>query len=78
MSQAEYLETWAHPISSVVNALVDAGTRIERLNEFPFSPYDCLDGLVEREPGRFYRPHGDQDVPLVCSVKGRLRDGVST
>jgi SAM-dependent methyltransferase len=65
------LATWAHPFSSVVNALVGAGIRIERLNEFPFSPYDCFPGLVEKEPRRFYLEHGGQDVPLVYSVTGR-------
>lgn len=68
------IATWAHPLSSVVNALVGAGIRIERLNEFPFSPYDCFPGLVQREPGRFYLQHGGRDVPLVYSVTGR-RDG---
>ena len=65
------LATWAHPLSSVVNALVGAGLHIERLNEFPFSPYDCFPGLVEREPGRFYLEHAGQDVPLVYSVTAR-------
>jgi SAM-dependent methyltransferase len=65
------LATWAHPLSSVVNALLGAGIRIERLNEFPFSPYDCFPGLVEKEPRRFYLEHGGQDVPLVYSVTGR-------
>ena len=65
------LATWAHPLSSVVNALVGAGIRIERLNEFPYSPYDCLPGLVEREPGRFYLEHAGQHAPLVYSISGR-------
>lgn len=62
---------WAHPLSSVVNALIDAGIRIDHLNEFPFSPYNCLDGLEEREPGRFYLQHEGHDVPLVYSILGR-------
>jgi len=65
------LATWAHPLSSVVNALVGAGLHIEQLNEFPFSPYDCFPGLVEREPGRFYLEHAGHDVPLVYSVTAR-------
>lgn len=63
--------TWAHPFSDVVNALAEAGIRVERLNEFPFSPYDCFEGLVEREPGRFYLQHQEQDIPLVFSLTGR-------
>jgi hypothetical protein len=44
---------------------------VERLNEFPFSPYNCFEGLVEREPGRFYLSHRGHDVPMVYSLTGR-------
>ena len=65
------LATWAHPLSNVVNALVNAGIQIEQLNEFPFSPYNCFEGMEEREPGRFYLSHKEHDVPIVYSLKGR-------
>lgn len=65
------LATWAHPLSSVINALVDAGIRIDWVNEFPFSPYNCFDGMVERETDRFYRSHGGNDLPIVYSICGR-------
>lgn len=65
------LATWAHPLSNVVNALVSHGIQIERLNEFPFSPYNCFDGMEEREPGRFYLGHRGHDVPIVYSLMGR-------
>ena len=62
---------WAHPLSSVVNALIKSGIQIERLNEFPFSPYNCFEGMEERRPGRFYLQHGGRDIPLVYSITGR-------
>jgi SAM-dependent methyltransferase len=65
------LATWAHPISSVINALLGAGIQVERVNEFPFSPYNCFEGMEEREPGRFYLSHKGNDVPLVYSLTGR-------
>jgi SAM-dependent methyltransferase len=65
------LATWAHPLSNVVNALVNAGIQIEQLNEFPFSPYNCFEGMEEREPGRFYLSHNEHDVPIVYSLMGR-------
>lgn len=65
------LATWAHPLSSVVNALIGAGIQVERLNEFSFSPYNCFKGMVEREPGRFYLSHRGNDVPIVYSLTGR-------
>ena len=65
------LAIWTHPLSSVVNALVKSGIQIERLNEFPFSPYNCFDGMEERSPGRFYLSHSGRDVPIVYSITGR-------
>ena len=65
------LATWAHPLSKVVNALVNAGIQIEQINEFPFSPYNCFEGMEEREPGRFYLSHKEHDVPIVYSLIGR-------
>ena len=65
------LATWAHPLSSVINALVQVGIQVERVNEFPFSPYNCFAGMVERETGRFYLGHKGNDVPIVYSLKGR-------
>lgn len=65
------MATWAHPLSEVINALLRAGIQLERLVEYPFSPYDCFENLVEREPGRFFLDHQGQDVPLVYSLTGR-------
>jgi SAM-dependent methyltransferase len=65
------LATWGHPLSSVVDALVGAGIRIERMREFPYSPYDCFEGMEERTPGRFYLSHKGNDVPMVYSILGR-------
>lgn len=67
------LAVWSHPMSDVVNSLVGAGIDIVRLEEFPFSPYDCFEGLEEREPGRFYLRHGERDVPMVYSITGRRK-----
>jgi SAM-dependent methyltransferase len=65
------LAVWPHPMGRVVNALVKAGIAIRCLNEFPFSPYNCFEGMTEREPGRYYITHKGQDVPLVYSITGR-------
>jgi SAM-dependent methyltransferase len=65
------LATWAHPLSSVINALVGAGIHIEHVSEFPYSPYNCFEGMLEREPGRFYLGHMGNDVPIVYTISGR-------
>ena len=63
--------TWPHPLSEVLNALLGAGIEVQRVNEYSFSPYDCFDDLVEREPGRYYRTYEGNDIPLVYTVLGR-------
>lgn len=65
------LASWSHPMSSVINALINAGIQIERVSEFPFSPYNCFEDMVEREPGRFYLSHKGNDVPIVYSITGQ-------
>ncbi|TGD71787.1 class I SAM-dependent methyltransferase [Mangrovimicrobium sediminis] len=62
------LANWSHPMSEIVNALLGAGLVIQRLNEYPFSPYNCFEGLVEREPGRFYLEHRGHEAPLVFTI----------
>lgn len=67
------LVTWAHPISDVINALLRAGLQITQLNEYPFSPHNCFDDMVEQEEDRFYLKYKEQNIPLVYSVKAIKR-----
>lgn len=62
--------SWPHPLSEVVNALIENGIAIDHLNEFPFRPYDCFDDVEEREKGRFYVKNQKHAVPLLYSLKG--------
>lgn len=64
------MASWSHPLSRVITALINAGIRIDKVKEFPFSPYDCFQGLEEREPGRFYHLIGTHPLPMVYSIKG--------
>lgn len=61
--------TWMHPISDVINALVQAGIYIESFNEYPFSPY-YLEGFEAAENGGYQLLHAGHTVPLVYSIKG--------
>ena len=65
------LAVWSHPLSRVISSLINAGIEIRRVNELPFSPYNCFKGMDEREPGRFYISHKKQDVPLVYTIMGK-------
>ena len=60
---------WSHTLGGIVNALIDAGLRIEFLHEFPFCAWEFLPGMVLREDGYFHLPEGDGSVPFMFSVK---------
>ncbi|MBC3767106.1 class I SAM-dependent methyltransferase [Neptunicella marina] len=63
--------TWSHSISEVISALIAAGLTIESFSEYPFSPYNCFDGL-EFVPNLGYQMlYKGQQVPLVYSIKAR-------
>ncbi|MCC4832117.1 class I SAM-dependent methyltransferase [Shewanella sp. 1_MG-2023] len=62
--------TWAHSLSEVINALIQAGIRIDAVNEFPFSPYNCFENLIEKQPKQFQSIVKGQPIPLVFSIKG--------
>lgn len=64
------LATWCHPLSDVINALIRVGIQINHVNEFPFSPYNCFDGLEQREKDRFYMADMQHDTPLLYSILG--------
>lgn len=61
--------TWSHSLGEVINALTGAGLSIASFSEYPYSPYDCFEGL-EFVPDKGYQMlYRDQQVPLVYSVK---------
>lgn len=63
--------TWSHPVSEVINALIGAGLIVESFFEYPYSPYNCFDGL-ESVPNLGYQMlYKGQQVPLVYSIKAR-------
>ncbi len=61
---------WAHPLSEVISALVDAGLRIEFVHEFDTIAYQRWPFLEEVEEGsRRYRiPEGRPKIPLEYSI----------
>lgn len=65
--------TWAHPLSSVINALIKAGIEIKQLNEYPYSPYNCFDNMKEEKEGQFCLYHKDKNIPLIYTIKGNKK-----
>ncbi len=63
---------WNHGVGTVVQALVDAGLRIERLSEHDASPYDVFPDMVEDRPGEFVHRRWGRKVPYVYVIRARL------
>ncbi len=63
--------TWNHPISEVVNALLSNGLKIEILDEFDYSPYNCFRHTDEFEAGKYRIEHIGNKIPMVYSIVAR-------
>jgi len=66
--------TWQHSMGDVVNALVDAGLRIEFLHEFPFCAWKVVAFAELVEPfskshGYYRLPARFPSLPLMFSIK---------
>jgi len=61
--------SWNHPISDILNALIQAGLRIDVFNEYDYSPYACFPNMVETQPGQFQRCEWQGKVPWVYAIK---------
>ena len=60
---------WNHSLSDILQALINNGLRIDILQEFDYSPYDCFLNSVKTEDG-FYQIKGlEKKIPVVFAVK---------
>jgi SAM-dependent methyltransferase len=63
--------SWNHSISEVLNALINAGLKIEFFNEHTFSPYSNFKNSVETETGKWHIKGMEGKIPMVYSLKAR-------
>lgn len=61
--------SWNHPISDILNALIQAGLRIQVFNEYDYSPYACFPNMIESQPGQFQRSEWQGKVPWVYAIQ---------
>ena len=60
---------WAHSIADVINSLIEAGLRIEFLNEYPFTVWEQF-SFTERGSDGFYRLKNQKaEIPLLFTLK---------
>jgi 2-polyprenyl-3-methyl-5-hydroxy-6-metoxy-1,4-benzoquinol methylase len=60
---------WNHSLSEVFNALIAKGLRIDFLNEYPYSPYDCFSNTVKGTDGNYRIKGVENIIPMVYSIK---------
>ena len=63
--------TWPHSLAEIVNALLNAGLRLDFLHEHDFSPYDCFPFTREVAPGKCVIPGLEGKVPPCFSLQAR-------
>ena len=59
----------SHSISELLNALINAGLKIEFFNEHTFSPYSNFKNSVETETGKWHIKGMEGKIPMVYSLR---------
>ncbi|NNT73182.1 class I SAM-dependent methyltransferase [Flavobacterium sp. IMCC34852] len=60
--------TWNHPISEILNSLIQSGLEINSFEEYDYSPYNCFNKTEEFEKGKYRIKHFDNKIPMVYSI----------
>jgi len=60
---------WTHPLSEIIDSLVEAGLRIEHVHEFPFSFFQRHESMRMRPDGTWHLPDEFPSFPLLLSIK---------
>lgn len=60
---------FVHPLSEVVQALLDVGFELELMREFPFTLFERFPFLEEREERVWFMPSDRPEIPLMYSLR---------
>ena len=60
--------SWNHGLSSVINALIKTGLRIDDFREYNYSPYNCFQNTVKIADRKFKIKGLEDKIPMVYSV----------
>lgn len=59
---------WNHGMGEVINSLIKNNMEICSLDEFDYSPYNCLNHMLEVEPGKYRVSHMENRIPMVYAI----------
>jgi len=60
---------WNHPFSEIFSALIKNGLAIQQFHEFPYSPYNCFNGVEQGDDGMWRIKGMDEKMPMMYSIK---------
>lgn len=60
---------WAHSMSDIINSLIQAGLRIEFLNEYPYSVWKQFSFSKRETDGFFHLINQKAEIPLLFTLK---------
>ncbi|UJR22458.1 hypothetical protein I4U23_025516 [Adineta vaga] len=60
---------WCHPLSDVIQALLQNGLQIEIVKEFDYSPYDSLINSVKIADKRYQIKGLEGKIPIIYAIK---------
>jgi len=63
---------WPHPLSEIVNSLLEAGLSIEFLHEFPFGFFKRHPQMSRRADGTWHFDDPAISFPMMFSIKARI------
>jgi ubiquinone/menaquinone biosynthesis C-methylase UbiE len=58
---------WNHPLSDVLQGLMNAGLQINTFKEYDYSPYNCFANMVEVD-GKYYIKGMEGKLPMIYAV----------
>jgi len=61
--------TWNHSMSEVVNSLLGNGLRLDLLNEYDYSPYDCFNKTQKIAERKYRIKHLANTIPMVYAIR---------
>ncbi len=59
---------WNHGVGEVLTALIDAGLRIDRVEEYDFVEWKALEGMIQNDQGHWVLPDGNLRIPMMWSI----------
>ncbi|MFX1504296.1 MAG: class I SAM-dependent methyltransferase [Promethearchaeota archaeon] len=64
---------WDHPISEIINALINANLELEFLHEFPYTFFNIHPDMKEREDGYWEFQTSKFTVPMMFSLRAHKK-----